>query len=165
MQGFDTPTTQHLDTVNNSNHTMYAVLLHTCGFSQTLGLLLHVRPCIYTGFTETVWPTAILQPNGTTYNSVTTFYVVANVGVILFMFLLGCELDQRLLSRQWKKSAPIALSAIAFPFGVGCAASLWLEVRPLVLNTTQREFNIVTDNINAAGILSQRPWPAKWNSV
>lgn len=76
-----------------------------------------------------MWPTAILQPNGTTYNSVTTFYVVANVGVILFMFLLGCELDQRLLSRQWKKSAPIALSAIMFPFGVGCAASLWLEVR------------------------------------
>lgn len=92
----------------------------------------HVCPCTYTGFTEIVWPTAILQPNGTTYNSVTTFYVVANVGVILFMFLLGCELDQRLLSRQWKKSAPIALSAIAFPFGVGCAASLWLEVRPLV---------------------------------
>lgn len=44
------------------------------------------------------------------------------------MFLLGCELDQRLLSKQWKRSAPIALSAIAFPFGVGCAASLWLEV-------------------------------------
>ena len=51
------------------------------------------------------------------------------MGVVLFMFLLGCELDQRLLSKHWKKSAPIALSAIAFPFGVGCAASLWLEVR------------------------------------
>lgn len=41
---------------------------------------------------------------------------------VLFVLLLV------LLSHQWKKSAPIALSAIAFPFGVGCAASLWLEV-------------------------------------
>jgi Kef-type K+ transport system membrane component KefB len=82
----------------------------------------------FTGFTTTVWPTAAVLANGSTYNSVTTFYVVANVGVILFMFLLGCELDQRLLSKQWKKSAPIALSAIMFPFGVGCAAALWLEV-------------------------------------
>lgn len=83
------------------------------------------------GFTTTVWPTAAVLANGSTYNSVTTFYVVANVGVILFMFLLGCELDQRLLSKQWKKSAPIALSAIMFPFGVGCAAALWLEVSAL----------------------------------
>jgi Kef-type K+ transport system membrane component KefB len=75
-----------------------------------------------------VWPTAIPQANGTTYNSITTFYVVANMGVVLFMFLLGCELDHRLMSKQWKKSAPIALSAIAFPFGVGCAAAVWLEV-------------------------------------
>lgn len=80
------------------------------------------------GFTATVWPTAApIGASGTPYNSTTTFYVVANMGVILFMFLLGCELDQTLLARQWRRSAPIALSAIMFPFGVGAAASVWLE--------------------------------------
>jgi hypothetical protein len=82
------------------------------------------------GFTATVWPIAApVGPTGQLYNSTTTFTVVANMGVILFMFLLGCELDQTLLARQWRRSAPIALSAIMFPFGVGAAASVWLEVR------------------------------------
>jgi Kef-type K+ transport system membrane component KefB len=92
-------------------------------------LVLHHR---FAGFTATVWPTAApVGPTGQPYNSTTTFYVVANMGVILFMFLLGCELDQTLLARQWRRSAPIALSAIMFPFGVGAAASVWLEVRGL----------------------------------
>lgn len=47
-----------------------------------------------------MWPTTVPLANGTTYNSVTTFYVVANMGVVLFMFLLGCELDHRLMSKQ-----------------------------------------------------------------
>jgi Kef-type K+ transport system membrane component KefB len=81
------------------------------------------------GFTATVWPTAAaIGPSGQLYNSTMTFYVVANMGVILFMFLLGCELDQTLLAKQWRRSAPIALSAIMFPFGVGAAVSVWLEV-------------------------------------
>ncbi|KAF8071287.1 CHX17 [Scenedesmus sp. PABB004] len=79
------------------------------------------------GFTATLWPTAMKLPSGALYNSTITFGVVASMGVILFMFLLGCELDQRLLARQWRRSAPIALSAIAFPFAVGAAASLWLQ--------------------------------------
>jgi Kef-type K+ transport system membrane component KefB len=54
------------------------------------------------------------------------------MGVILFMFVLGCELDQTLLARQWRRSAPIALSAIMFPFGVGAAASVWLEVSAIL---------------------------------
>jgi Kef-type K+ transport system membrane component KefB len=99
--------------------------------------------CLPAGFTATVWPTAAaVGPTGQPYNSTITFYVVANMGVILFMFLLGCELDQTLLARQWRRSAPIALSAIMFPFGVGAAASVWLEVssrRTLQLNVVQRQ--------------------------
>lgn len=102
--------------------------VHVCLSDTRLLSRTLVPACLPAGFTATVWPTAIPQANGTTYNSITTFYVVANMGVVLFMFLLGCELDHRLMSKQWRQSAPIALSAIAFPFGVGCAAAVWLEV-------------------------------------
>jgi predicted permease len=104
----------------------------TSSSAKQLNVLLMINP-LSAGFTATVWPTAApVGPTGQLYNSTTTFYVVANMGVILFMFLLGCELDQTLLARQWRRSAPIALSAIMFPFGVGAAASVWLEVRTML---------------------------------
>jgi Kef-type K+ transport system membrane component KefB len=54
--------------------------------------------------------------------------MIATIGVVLFMFMLGCELDHQRMQQQWRHSLPIALGAILFPFGVGVAASFWLEV-------------------------------------
>jgi Kef-type K+ transport system membrane component KefB len=52
-------------------------------------LLLHLA-----GFTAAVWPTKTpLPPSGQLYDSTVTFTVIADVGVVLFMFMLGCELD------------------------------------------------------------------------
>jgi Kef-type K+ transport system membrane component KefB len=46
------------------------------------------------GFTAAVWPTKIpLPPSGQLYDSTVTFTVIADVGVVLFMFMLGAELD------------------------------------------------------------------------
>jgi hypothetical protein len=41
-----------------------------------------------------------------------TFGVVANVGLIFFMWIMGMELDPKLLKKQWKSSVPIATTAI-----------------------------------------------------
>lgn len=69
------------------------------------------------GFTDAIFPTW----------SLATFGVIANIGLILFMFLMGMELDRGLLRKQWKLSFPIAFCAIALPFGIGAAnAATWL---------------------------------------
>ncbi|KAK9803030.1 hypothetical protein WJX72_007239 [[Myrmecia] bisecta] len=78
------------------------------------------------GYSQAIWPTAVTLTNGKKYDSLQTFNVVANVGLIFFMFLMGMELDRSLLRRKWKHSVPIAVSAILFPFGVGVASSLWM---------------------------------------
>lgn len=54
------------------------------------------------------------------------FQLLANVGLILFMFFLGLELDFVLMKRQVKVAAPIALSAIFCPFIIGAVFSLYV---------------------------------------
>ena len=55
--------------------------------------------------------------------------VLAQVGVILFMFLVGMELDTSLVRRNARATAAIAHASIAAPFVLGAAASLWLYPR------------------------------------
>ncbi len=47
-----------------------------------------------------------------TIKSFDTFYVVANVGLIFFMFLMGLEWDAKEVKRLWKHSFPIASMSI-----------------------------------------------------
>ncbi len=64
--------------------------------------------------------------------SLPQFGLVANVGLVFFMFFLGLELDPMLMKRQMKVAAPIAVSAIAVPFVSGVLSSIWLyEVNDL----------------------------------
>ena len=58
--------------------------------------------------------------------SLTQFVLVAQIGLIFFMFFLGMELDPNLMKRQVKKAAPIAFAAVLFPFGLGAAFSVWM---------------------------------------
>mmetsp|Transcript_8096 Transcript_8096/g.17328 ORF Transcript_8096/g.17328 Transcript_8096/m.17328 type:complete len:514 (+) Transcript_8096:192-1733(+) len=79
------------------------------------------------GFTNAIFPTKAFLTATTTYNSVLTFGVIANIGLILFMFLMGMELDRGLLRKQWTLTFPIALAAIVVPFSIGVAnAATWL---------------------------------------
>ena len=55
--------------------------------------------------------------------------VLAQVGVILFMFLVGMELDTTLVRRNAQATAAIAHASIAAPFVMGAAAALWLYPR------------------------------------
>jgi Kef-type K+ transport system membrane component KefB len=52
--------------------------------------------------------------------------VLAQIGVILFMFLVGLELDTGLLRRGTHSSVAISHASIVAPFLLGSAAALWL---------------------------------------
>lgn len=51
---------------------------------------------------------------------------LANVGVALFMFLVGMELDARLLRGQGRIAATISLISITVPFGLGVVLASFL---------------------------------------
>ncbi|GAM27580.1 hypothetical protein SAMD00019534_107560, partial [Acytostelium subglobosum LB1] len=63
-------------------------------------------------------------------SSLTTLNVIANIGLILFMFMIGLEVDPKLLKNNAKMSIIISLSSIILPFamGVGLAAVLWNQL-------------------------------------
>lgn len=52
--------------------------------------------------------------------------VVAQVGVILFMFLVGLELDTRLLKKRSDATVAISHASIVVPFVLGSTLALWL---------------------------------------
>lgn len=52
--------------------------------------------------------------------------VIAQVGIILFMFLVGLELDMSLLSKRSHVTLAISHSSIVVPFVLGSALALWL---------------------------------------
>jgi Kef-type K+ transport system membrane component KefB len=66
------------------------------------------------GFTKHIFPSASLS-----YLS-----LVANIGLCLFLFLVGLEIDASIIKRNVKLSATIALAGIALPFGLGAALSV-----------------------------------------
>ncbi len=52
--------------------------------------------------------------------------VLAQVGVILFMFLVGLELDTSLLRKKSHSTLAISHASIVLPFVLGAATALWL---------------------------------------
>jgi Kef-type K+ transport system membrane component KefB len=55
--------------------------------------------------------------------------VIAQVGVILFMFLVGLELDTGLLGQRTRASIAISHASIVVPFLLGAGLALWLYPR------------------------------------
>ncbi|MEU9663105.1 cation:proton antiporter domain-containing protein [Streptomyces chartreusis] len=79
------------------------------------GLLL--GPTLYGAATTTaLFPTDV-RPTLTT---------VANIGVCVFMFLVGLEADRELLRGQGRIAVTVSLSAIALPFAFGTVMALYL---------------------------------------
>lgn len=63
------------------------------------------------GFTAAIFPAAAM-PNLT---------LVANLGLVLFLFLVGLEVDLRYLVSNWRIALSVGLAGMALPFGLGCA--------------------------------------------
>ncbi len=64
-----------------------------------------------------VWPEA----KDFLFNSVDLpfFRLVASLGLVLFMFVVGMEVDLEVVKRSGKRAAAISLTSIAFPFVLG----------------------------------------------
>ncbi len=58
-----------------------------------------------------------------------TLSTVANVGLILFLFLVGLEVDLRLLVRNWRIALSVGAAGMALPFGLGIAIAYGLYHR------------------------------------
>ncbi|REE99137.1 cation:proton antiporter [Thermomonospora umbrina] len=51
---------------------------------------------------------------------------LADVGLVLFMFVVGMELDQKLVRGKGRIAASVSVSSTLLPFGLGCLIALWL---------------------------------------
>ena len=68
------------------------------------------------GFTNAIFPTA----------SIPTLTLAANLGLVLFLFLVGLEVDLRLLLSNWRVALSVGAAGMALPFGLGCAIAYGL---------------------------------------
>jgi Kef-type K+ transport system membrane component KefB len=60
------------------------------------------------GFTDAIFPAS----------SISTFNVIANIGLILYMFMVGLEIDMKLMKRNVKQAVTISISAMIAPFAL-----------------------------------------------
>ncbi|CAI4034330.1 hypothetical protein SMKI_10G1170 [Saccharomyces mikatae IFO 1815] len=65
-------------------------------------------------YTETIFPTS----------SIPGLNLVANLGIILFMFFLGLEVDIAFIRKHLKKALAIGIATLAVPFGFGCLLAI-----------------------------------------
>jgi Kef-type K+ transport system membrane component KefB len=63
------------------------------------------------GFEAAIFPAAAM-PNLT---------LVANIGLVLFLFLVGLEVNVRLFVSNWRVALSVGLAGMMLPFGLGCA--------------------------------------------
>jgi Kef-type K+ transport system membrane component KefB len=46
--------------------------------------------------------------------------LVANLGLVLFLFIVGLEVDLRFLFSNWKVALNVGVAGMLLPFGLGC---------------------------------------------
>lgn len=63
------------------------------------------------GFEAAIFPAASM-PN---------LNLVANLGLILFLFLVGLEVNMRLFLSNWRVALSVGLAGMILPFGLGAA--------------------------------------------
>jgi Kef-type K+ transport system membrane component KefB len=68
------------------------------------------------GFTDAIFPTLSLP----------VLNNVANLGLILFLFLIALELDIRLFTQNWRVALTVSVAGMILPFGLGFAIAYGL---------------------------------------
>ena len=63
------------------------------------------------GFTNAIFPS----------ESIPVLNNVANLGLILFLFIIGLEVDIRVFFSNWKMAVSVASAGMILPFALGCA--------------------------------------------
>lgn len=69
------------------------------------------------GFTSNIFPE----------RAISIFTVIADLGLIFFMNLIGLELDFDVMVAEWKRTAIISISSMAIPFivSIGSSYAVW----------------------------------------
>ncbi|KYK57462.1 K/H antiporter 1 [Drechmeria coniospora] len=62
-------------------------------------------------FSATIFPPA----------SIPNLNLVANLGLVLYLFIIGLETDVHFLISNWRVATSVAIFGLALPFGLGCA--------------------------------------------
>lgn len=70
------------------------------------------------------WSAALVPPA-----AVAGLGVLSQVGVLLFLFTVGLELDPRVVRQRAREVTAITHASLLLPFGCGAAAALWLYPR------------------------------------
>ncbi|KAF2022216.1 K(+)/H(+) antiporter-like protein 1 [Aaosphaeria arxii CBS 175.79] len=68
------------------------------------------------GFKANIFPDA----------SIPLLNLVANLGLTLFLFIIGLEVDLRIATRNWKVALSVGVVGMALPFGLGVAIAVGL---------------------------------------
>ncbi|KAI9376794.1 Sodium/hydrogen exchanger family-domain-containing protein [Aspergillus egyptiacus] len=68
------------------------------------------------GFTESIFPS----------ESIPNLNLFANVGLVLFLFLVGLETNLRFLVSNWRVACSVSATGMILPFGLGAAVSYGL---------------------------------------
>lgn len=65
------------------------------------------------GFTAAIFPP----------ESIPNLSLVANLGLLLFLFLIGVEVDLRFMASQWRTTLNVSIASLLIPFGFGAILS------------------------------------------
>lgn len=68
------------------------------------------------GFTAAIFPPASLP----------TLTLAANLGLVLFLFLVGLEVDTRFMASNWRVAVSVGAAGMLLPFGLGCGIAYGL---------------------------------------
>jgi Kef-type K+ transport system membrane component KefB len=66
------------------------------------------------GFTNTIFPIAVNGP-------IAFLNLTSTIGLVLFLFLVGLEIDVRIIKRNMRASAAISAVGLIIPLGMGAA--------------------------------------------
>ena len=75
--------------------------------------------------------------------SMKTLYVFAQLGIGLYMFLVGVEFNTELFRSRMRSALSVALAGMLVPFIIGTALALWLVKMPGLFSERTRPFEAV----------------------
>jgi Kef-type K+ transport system membrane component KefB len=97
-------------------------------------------------FTNTIFPTAAM-PNLT---------LVANIGLIYFLFLVGLEVNLGSLLRNARITMTVTVASMVLPFGLGCAIAVGIY-NNFTVGTSQPSFGIFILFVGVAIAITAMP--------
>src|SRR5258708_3042973 len=111
-----------------------------CGQPQVVGEMIAgvlIGPSLFGLF----WPGAqqfLFPPE-----SMNTLYVFAQLGIGLYMFLVGVEFNTELFRSRMRSAVSVSLAGMLVPFIIGTALALWLVKMPGLFSERTRPFEAI----------------------